>query len=304
MGVELVKIILLTIPYLIAFGVDEMLKQRSAELLEKTDIVASAPHILQNLVEPYPAEDVQEQDKSLAFPSTISLLQQQLQAEAAKGWPLSLLVNIYTASTTNGDSNGTGAAHTSSKHQFPTIEVPAAIRPGPTLLLPEIHFSMFLEQDIESVPPLSNIAACLVRDSLVDTINDLDYNRHIAAKLLNELDNFWAPGTFAKRGLSLDKLKLLDEGAATWKPEDMAVEAIFSQLLKLPSAEHKHVYYHSVMTELCKISPQAIAPSLGRTIRYLYRHVNVLDLELVHRFMDWFAHHLSNFEFRWKWQEW
>jgi nuclear cap-binding protein subunit 1 len=29
-----------------------------------------------------------------------------------------------------------------------------------------------------------------------------------------------------------------------------------------------------------------------------------MDLELVSRFMDWFAHHLSNFGFTWKWTEW
>jgi nuclear cap-binding protein subunit 1 len=64
------------------------------------------------------------------------------------------------------------------------------------------------------------------------------------------------------------------------------------------------VYYHSVLTEACKIAPAAIAPSLGRAIRYLYRSVDSMDLELSYRFMDWFSHHLSNFGFTWKWSEW
>jgi nuclear cap-binding protein subunit 1 len=29
-----------------------------------------------------------------------------------------------------------------------------------------------------------------------------------------------------------------------------------------------------------------------------------MDIELVQRFLDWFAHHLSNFGFTWKWTEW
>jgi nuclear cap-binding protein subunit 1 len=29
-----------------------------------------------------------------------------------------------------------------------------------------------------------------------------------------------------------------------------------------------------------------------------------MDLELSYRFLDWFTHHLSNFEFRWRWTEW
>jgi nuclear cap-binding protein subunit 1 len=96
---------------------------------------------------------------------------------------------------------------------------------------------------------------------------------------------------------------LAGEGQS-WKPEDVAVDAVFSQLYQLPTPEHKLVYYHSVLTECCKIAPAAIAPSLGRAIRYLYNHLETMDLELSNRFLDWFAHHLSNFGFTWKWSEW
>jgi nuclear cap-binding protein subunit 1 len=89
-----------------------------------------------------------------------------------------------------------------------------------------------------------------------------------------------------------------------WKPEDVAVDAVFSQLFQLPTPEHKLVYYHSVLTECCKIAPAAIAPSLGRAIRFLYNSLETMDLELSNRFLDWFAHHLSNFGFTWKWSEW
>ena len=89
-----------------------------------------------------------------------------------------------------------------------------------------------------------------------------------------------------------------------WKPEDVIVDACFALLFTLPSPEHKLVYYHSVLTEACKLAPGAVAPSLGRAIRYLYRNVDRMDLELAHRFLDWFSHHLSNFGFTWKWGEW
>ena len=94
------------------------------------------------------------------------------------------------------------------------------------------------------------------------------------------------------------------EGKPTWKPEDVVIDAVFSQIFQLPTPEHRLVYYHSIITEICKISPAAIAPSLGRAIRFLFRSVDAMDMELGYRFMDWFAHHLSNFEFRWKWTEW
>lgn len=156
----------------------------------------------------------------------------------------------------------------------------------------------------QSVPPTSNIASSLIRDAIVDTISILNFNRNVTAKLLNDIDCFWAPDTFIKRATAFDKLKDVPEQKSTWKPEDIAVDAIFSQIFQLPSPEHKLVYYHSLITESCKISPAAIAPSLGRAIRFLFRNVDTMDMELGYRFMDWFAHHLSNFEFRWKWTEW
>lgn len=125
-----------------------------------------------------------------------------------------------------------------------------------------------------------------------------------AGRFLVDLDCYFAPNTFVKRSTPFDKLRDIPKGDPTWKSEDLAVDAIFSQMLKLPSPDHKLVYYHSMVTETCKLAPAAIAPSLGRAIRFLYKISDIMDLELSYRFMDWFAHHLSNFDFRWKWTEW
>ena len=144
-----------------------------------------------------------------------------------------------------------------------------------------------------------------MRDATLDTINILNFNRNHTARFLNQIDRFWAHQTFAEPGTAFDKLSSIAEsGRSTWKPEDVAIDAIFSQIFVLPAPEHRLVYYHSLITESCRISPGAIAPSLGRAIRFLFRAVDVMDLELAYRYMDWFAHHLSNFEFRWKWTEW
>lgn len=139
---------------------------------------------------------------------------------------------------------------------------------------------------------------------MVDTINILDFNRNAVGKLLIDMDMYFAPEIFVRRATPFDKLKDVPEGESTWKCEDLAVDAIFSQMLRLPTPEHKLVYYHSLITETCRIAPAAIAPSLGRAIRFLYRSMDAMDLELGYRFMDWFAQHLSNFDFRWKWAEW
>jgi nuclear cap-binding protein subunit 1 len=124
------------------------------------------------------------------------------------------------------------------------------------------------------------------------------------ARFLIELDCFWEPGTFATRGISFDQLRNFPENRSTWKPEDVVLDALFSQIFLLPRSEHKLIYYHSVITETCKLAPSHVAPTLGRAIRFLFKHIDVMDMELAYRYLDWFAHHLSNFEFRWKWSEW
>lgn len=313
MGIELVKIILLTIPYLLASATDTVLQQKVAELLEKTEIIASTTHTLEALVDPYPTNNDQE-EKAMTCASVISLLQAQLQEEANSGWSLTCIPRAYDSTykpaavkgegESNGEVNGNGEIAEPSKHAFPIINIPAEINQGAKTLLPDLYFSIFADQDIESVPPTSHIASSLIRDAVIDTVNILDFNRNIVAKYLTEIDCFWTKDTFVKRSTTFDKLKDVPSGRPTWKPEDICIDAIFSQIFQLPAPEHRLVYYHSLITESCKISPGAVAPTLGRAIRFLFRNLDQMDMELSYRFMDWFAHHLSNFEFRWKWTEW
>lgn len=311
-------------PYLMVTPVASELYGKISELLQNTEVVALTAHPLEGLVDPYPNDDAEQ--KSMACHGLLSLLQKQLTTEAAEGWPLACMSKILTAelkparseqngedgdeehNAENGDANGDIAMTDDSvavtKHAFPAIQIPDSVNPGRQPLFPEIYYSVFADQDIESVPPTSNIASTIIRDAVIDTINSLDYNRTFVGKFIIDLDNCWAPNTFVKRATPFDKLRDIPEGKTTWKPEDVAIDAIFSQLLRIPAPVHRPVYYHSIIMEACKIAPSAIAPSLGRAIRFSYRTIQDLDLELVHRFTDWFAHHISNFEFRWKWTEW
>lgn len=295
LGLELVKIILFTIPYTMASPATGFEAQASA-LLEKTDIIASTPHALVDLVNPFALKD----GEPTAVQSVISLLQNQLQAEANRGWELACLPRPWKRSESEED----GPIEAGPKHAFPQITVPNPVRKGARAIFPEIYLSVYANQDLETVPPTSDIASSLLREALVDTINILDFNRIATAKFLIDVDCYFTPYTFVKRATPFDRLRDLPGDRPTWKPEDVAVDAVFSQLFQLPSPEHKLVYYHSVLTECCKIAPAAIAPSLGRAIRFLYRSLDTIDLELMHRFLDWFAHHLSNFGFTWKWSEW
>jgi nuclear cap-binding protein subunit 1 len=280
-------------------------QEKAAELLNKTEIIAGVQHPMEDLADPYPIE---HQDRPFGYISTLELLQKQLQNEAENGWNLACLPRVYKPTKPKPEENGDATMSETetpiSKHPFPSIKIPSPVHPGPKPLYPETYFSIYADQDTETVPRRTSIAAYLIRDAIADTINILHFNRNAVAKFLIDLDCYFAPGTFVKRATAFDKLREVPEGETTWKPEDMVVDAIFAQMLLLPSAEHKLVYYHSVITEACKLAPAAIAPTLGRAIRFLYRSIDFMDLELSYRFLDWFAHHLSNFDFRWKWAEW
>ncbi|KAI2623356.1 MIF4G like-domain-containing protein [Hypoxylon sp. NC1633] len=298
-GTEIVKIILLTVPYIMA-AAPARWQQKAAELMDKTDVIASEPHALQALIDPYYAEEGTE--SPTANMSLIGLLQKQLQNEAMNDWELSCLPRPWQMPLEETEQQD--KLDSAQKHAFPNITVPEKVVAGPRPLFPEIYFSVYVNQDIESVPPVSSIASSLIRDGLLDTINILDFNRGATARFLIDVDCYFAPGTFVKRATPFDRLRDIDGDRSTWKPEDVAVDAVFSQLFALPTPEHKLVYYHSVLTEACKIAPAAVAPSLGRAIRYSYQNTHQLDLELCYRFLDWFTHHLSNFGFMWKWIEW
>lgn len=158
----MVKIILFTIPYALASSATD-LEQKASELLEKTDIVASTPHALEALVDPYPAGENGE-EKAMACKSIINVLQAQLQNEASAGWKLSCIPRLFKAADVTmagteqngngngeaeGDGEGEAADKASQKHPFPTMTMPSPVNPGPKALFPELYFSLFADQDIE-----------------------------------------------------------------------------------------------------------------------------------------------------------
>ncbi|KAF2823924.1 cap binding protein [Ophiobolus disseminans] len=302
-GIELVKIILLTIPYAIVAG-GSRFHEQAQQLLKNTGIVASNMVPIEDLIHSYVGD---EEAKPMGYHSVIGLLQAQLSNEAENGFDLACLPRFEadalsrTVEKADDDDSLPTAPQT---HAFPTFNIPSPVNPGSRPVFPEAYFSLFADQEVDTVPKTSDISSSLIRDAIVDTVNQLDFNREMVAKFLVDLDCYWHPETFAKRGTAFDKFRESAGDKLQYKSEDMVIDAIFSQLFKLPSAEHKLVYYHSLITQCCKVAPAAIAPSLGRAIRTIYKSLPLLDLELGYRFLDWFSHHLSNFEFRWRWTEW
>ncbi|GAA5880762.1 hypothetical protein JCM16303_004343 [Sporobolomyces ruberrimus] len=179
--------------------------------------------------------------------------------------------------------------------------------------------------DDETVPNEDDQAGNVLRGLISDIVNLYEVNRKEGAGVLLELPRWVKKGTFKdpkapKKRDDDEEMKAEDEDEGErgpgWSLENLIVETIFNSILCVPAPPHPLAYYHSLLTELCRLSPQTIAPSLGKSVRKLYASLGndsgsggkigspVLDPSGLKRFADWFAVHLSNFGFMWGWGDW
>lgn len=159
-----------------------------------------------------------------------------------------------------------------------------------------------------------------------DIINVYEINRKDCARIiLNDLPKWLPQGTFKNASApaaapaageatesNMEKQKAEE---TTVIKEHTIMDVILSQLFATPTSPHRSIYYYSLITELCKLSPSTVAPALGKCIRKVYAGMGlsdeeagpeaiVLGPEAIRRFSDWMATHLSNFGFHWRWPEW
>jgi nuclear cap-binding protein subunit 1 len=148
-----------------------------------------------------------EDAKPMGYHSVIGLLQAQLSTEAENGFVLACLPRFEadalsrTAEKTEDESMPTAPQ----AHAFPTFNIPSPVNPGSRPVFPEAYFSLFADQDGATVPKTSDVASSLIRDAIVDTINQLDFNRDMVAKFLVDLDCYFHPTTFATNSSTSQK---------------------------------------------------------------------------------------------------
>ncbi|WVF72372.1 hypothetical protein IAT40_007187 [Kwoniella sp. CBS 6097] len=154
----------------------------------------------------------------------------------------------------------------------------------------------------EVVPATETVDGWFLRSLVLDLINIYEVNRKECASLLLNLRNHLPKGTFKPTTPPTDD----SEPVSTWSLESLVISTMLNAMLTLPRSAHKLIYYGSVITELCKLSPNTVAPPVGRAVRKIFSLLGGegLDVEVSRRVAEWFSAHLSNFGFQWMWKEW
>src|SRR5947209_3714173 len=100
-------------------------ENEAAQLLDKTDIIASTPHTLENLVDPFYTG---AGDEPSVTQSALSLFQKHLQEEAKQAWELSCLPRPWKSVAGADEEDPLASAQ---RHPLPTISVPEILQIGP-----------------------------------------------------------------------------------------------------------------------------------------------------------------------------
>jgi nuclear cap-binding protein subunit 1 len=164
---------------------------------------------------------------------------------------------------------------------------------------------MLVQADVQVVPSPDTPLGWTLRSIIHDTVHIFEVNRKECARLLLAIRQYLPKDTF-KPLATTTETEDPSASTSTISLESLVVSTILSIMFTLPSPPYDLIYYGSVITELCKLSPNTVAPPVGRAVRKLFTMLGAegLDSEIARRAAEWFAVHLSNFGFQWMWKEW
>ncbi|KAJ3089542.1 Component of the cap-binding complex (CBC), partial [Quaeritorhiza haematococci] len=211
----------------------------------------------------------------------------------------------------------------------------------PCLLKPHETFDAVLGQGLQKIisylPPCNSISRFILTDLVSDTLHLLSHNHKEGSALLLRFSDLVNKKWLDAWNTAQRELVQQSESASTTSSSQpdygnltlaqATVETILLDLMKLPKSEEKGVYYATVLCDLCRTAPESVPGSMGRALRVLFGRMDMpfvgademegegevegekamaggMDVECVRRLGDWFAHHLSNFGYIWKWEDW
>jgi len=171
------------------------------------------------------------------------------------------------------------------QHNFPDFVVPPHVEGSSYYPLPSAIFRMFDYTDCPAEGPLlpgnHAIERWLIEEHILLILKTNKFDKKECATRLLAY-----PGK--------EKVPL----------NHMIIECLMGDMLKLPSSTFSSVFYMSVFIELCKLQPSMIPQILALACDMLYERLDNMNITCIDRYVNWFSLNLSNFQFRWSWDDW
>ncbi|KAJ3022372.1 UNVERIFIED_CONTAM: Nuclear cap-binding protein subunit 1 [Siphonaria sp. JEL0065] len=147
------------------------------------------------------------------------------------------------------------------------------------------------ERTLAELPSTSKIERYIMDDIATDTIHLLSHNHIECSHFLLNIDKF--------------------HKETDYNFYQAVVENLIRELIKLPHSQELGIYYATLLFDLCKGAPGKVPSAMGRAVRIIFSRLDGsegngggMDVECVGRLSEWFSHHLSNFNYTWKWADW
>ncbi|KAJ3320157.1 Nuclear cap-binding protein subunit 1 [Boothiomyces sp. JEL0866] len=185
-------------------------------------------------------------------------------------------------------------------HDIPAITIPSSVTQ--VKFLYQTKFWIFDDsvnvagnKKICNLPSTTQLSRHILEDSIIDIIRVFSLNHKECAFILLNTEQYFNTSYIEQNGIQV---------------YEAVVEAIFQEMFRLPKCHERFVYYSTLIIDLCKESLDKIPSVLGRSIKLLFSRLDSengtggMDVECIKRFSDFFARHLSNFGYSWKWSEW
>jgi nuclear cap-binding protein subunit 1 len=255
--------------------IETFIETRQAKLVT-TGI--SAAHetlsVYQSKTEPYVMQD------------RLELLWSQIVNLKNDNWQVPIVVDLISAFSEDLDRQIC--------HEIPKITIPSSVTAVKFLYQPKFwvfddSVNVPGEKPLCHLPSTTTISRFVLDDVITDTIRIFSLNHKECSKLLLKTDSLLNIDFIERQGIQI---------------YEAIVEAIFSEMFRLPKTHERFVYYTTLIIDLCKESLDKIPSALGRSIKIIFKRLQGMDIECVKRFSDFFAIHLSNFGFSWRWADW